>query len=183
MTEYDLSEVAPDFPQKDISINIGIFWTFSTSDLTQVNLQIASGIHVLHPSKPKNFTLTRERRSPGKYEHRDLWKEAGPFRNCFWFSPKADRHKYLGFSEHFSPLICPKLTCKYPPKYMFCTLQNQKSSRWRVNWGHQINISTATYGRGAGPTMTNQKGLPLFTKNLRFSEHFLPLIWSKLTSK
>ena len=91
MTEYDLSEVAPDFPQKDISINIGIFWTFSTSDLTQVNLQIASRIHVLHPSKPKNFTLTRELslRSPGKYEHRDLWEEAGPFRNCFWFSPKG----------------------------------------------------------------------------------------------
>ena len=90
-----------------------------------------------------------------------LW----PIRSCFRFSPKADCHKYLGFSEHFSPLICPKLTCKYPPKYMFCTLQNRKSSRWRVNWSRWFNISTATYGRGAGPTMTNQKGLPFFTKS------------------
>ena len=32
---------------------------------------------------------------------------------------------------------------------MFCTLQNPKISRCRVNWGRRVNMSTATYGRGA----------------------------------
>ena len=38
------------------------------------NLQIASKIQIVHPTKPKKFTLTREWRSPGNYEHRDVWE-------------------------------------------------------------------------------------------------------------
>ena len=43
-----------------------------------MNVQIGSKIHVLHPPKSKNLTLTREQKSPGKYYHHDLWEGGCP---------------------------------------------------------------------------------------------------------